>query len=157
MWQNILGIHSFPFNTRKTLGRPSENKCYFLKIGIKLFGSAGFKRVGRDTGNKQFILFGLSYVFFLLIYCSQNNKILQIFVNISKHIFMFVFLFVSGFAHIHGYPVGIIGNNGVLYSSCALKVSHSRNTSLDNQGVVGRWGWGKKIDYLFHISGINFF
>ncbi|XP_071788834.1 methylcrotonoyl-CoA carboxylase beta chain, mitochondrial-like [Asterias amurensis] len=31
---------------------------------------------------------------------------------------------ITGFAHIHGYPVGILGNNGVLYSSCALKASH---------------------------------
>ncbi|XP_072020021.1 methylcrotonoyl-CoA carboxylase beta chain, mitochondrial-like [Amphiura filiformis] len=31
---------------------------------------------------------------------------------------------ITGFAHIHGYPVGIIGNNGVLYSSCALKATH---------------------------------
>ncbi|XP_072173518.1 methylcrotonoyl-CoA carboxylase beta chain, mitochondrial-like [Diadema setosum] len=31
---------------------------------------------------------------------------------------------VTGFAHIHGYPVGILGNNGVLLSSCALKATH---------------------------------
>ncbi|XP_784403.4 methylcrotonoyl-CoA carboxylase beta chain, mitochondrial [Strongylocentrotus purpuratus] len=31
---------------------------------------------------------------------------------------------VTGFAHIHGYPVGILGNNGVLYSSSALKATH---------------------------------
>lgn len=31
---------------------------------------------------------------------------------------------VTGFAHIHGYPVGIIGNNGVLYSEAALKATH---------------------------------
>ncbi|XP_022084561.1 methylcrotonoyl-CoA carboxylase beta chain, mitochondrial-like [Acanthaster planci] len=31
---------------------------------------------------------------------------------------------ITGFAHIHGYPVGILGNNGVLYSSCALKAAH---------------------------------
>ena len=28
---------------------------------------------------------------------------------------------VCGFAHIHGYPVGILGNNGVLFSNSALK------------------------------------
>lgn len=31
---------------------------------------------------------------------------------------------VTGFAHIFGYPVGIIGNNGVLYSESALKATH---------------------------------
>jgi 3-methylcrotonyl-CoA carboxylase beta subunit len=31
---------------------------------------------------------------------------------------------VTGFAHIHGHPVGIVGNNGVLFSESALKGSH---------------------------------
>ncbi len=31
---------------------------------------------------------------------------------------------VCGFAHIHGYPVGILGNNGVLFSESALKGTH---------------------------------
>ena len=31
---------------------------------------------------------------------------------------------VCGFAHIHGIPVGIIGNNGILYSESALKATH---------------------------------
>jgi 3-methylcrotonyl-CoA carboxylase beta subunit len=31
---------------------------------------------------------------------------------------------VTGFARIHGYPVGILGNNGVLFSESALKGSH---------------------------------
>jgi 3-methylcrotonyl-CoA carboxylase beta subunit len=31
---------------------------------------------------------------------------------------------VTGFAHIHGYPVGIVANNGVLYSESALKAAH---------------------------------
>jgi len=31
---------------------------------------------------------------------------------------------VAGFAHIHGMPVGIIGNNGVLFSESALKGAH---------------------------------
>ena len=31
---------------------------------------------------------------------------------------------VTGFAHIHGIPVGIIANNGVLYSESALKGTH---------------------------------
>eukprot|EP00116_Pleurobrachia_bachei_P003998 sb/3464260/ len=31
---------------------------------------------------------------------------------------------VTGFAHIHGMPVGIVANNGILYSESALKGSH---------------------------------
>lgn len=31
---------------------------------------------------------------------------------------------VTGFAHIHGYPVGIVANNGVLFSESALKGAH---------------------------------
>lgn len=31
---------------------------------------------------------------------------------------------VTGFAHIHGFPVGIVGNNGVLFSESALKGAH---------------------------------
>jgi 3-methylcrotonyl-CoA carboxylase beta subunit len=31
---------------------------------------------------------------------------------------------VCGFAHIYGYPVGIVGNNGILFSESALKGAH---------------------------------
>ncbi|WDS36925.1 carboxyl transferase domain-containing protein [Pseudoxanthomonas sp.] len=31
---------------------------------------------------------------------------------------------VTGFAHIHGYPVGILANNGVLFSESAIKAAH---------------------------------
>ena len=31
---------------------------------------------------------------------------------------------VCGFAHVHGYPVGILGNNGILFSETALKAAH---------------------------------
>jgi 3-methylcrotonyl-CoA carboxylase beta subunit len=31
---------------------------------------------------------------------------------------------VAGFAHIHGIPIGILGNNGILYSESALKAAH---------------------------------
>lgn len=31
---------------------------------------------------------------------------------------------VTGFGHIHGFPVGILGNNGVLFSESALKATH---------------------------------
>ena len=35
-----------------------------------------------------------------------------------------LFVIPSGFAQIHGYPVGILGNNGVLFSESALKGTH---------------------------------
>jgi 3-methylcrotonyl-CoA carboxylase beta subunit len=31
---------------------------------------------------------------------------------------------ITGFAHIHGMPVGILGNNGILFSESALKAAH---------------------------------
>jgi 3-methylcrotonyl-CoA carboxylase beta subunit len=31
---------------------------------------------------------------------------------------------IAGFAHIHGIPVGILGNNGILFSESALKAAH---------------------------------
>ncbi len=31
---------------------------------------------------------------------------------------------VTGFAHIHGYPVGIVANSGILFSESALKATH---------------------------------
>ena len=31
---------------------------------------------------------------------------------------------VTGFAHLHGHPIGIIANNGVLFSESALKAAH---------------------------------
>jgi 3-methylcrotonyl-CoA carboxylase beta subunit len=31
---------------------------------------------------------------------------------------------VTGFAHIHGYPIGILANNGVLFSDSSLKAAH---------------------------------
>src|SRR5260370_28112618 len=34
---------------------------------------------------------------------------------------------VTGFARIFGYPVGIIANNGVLFSESALKATHFRS------------------------------
>jgi acetyl-CoA carboxylase carboxyltransferase component len=32
--------------------------------------------------------------------------------------------YLQGFAHIHGFPVGIIANNGILFSPSALKATH---------------------------------
>ncbi len=31
---------------------------------------------------------------------------------------------ICGFAHLYGYPVGIIANNGILFSESALKGTH---------------------------------
>lgn len=37
---------------------------------------------------------------------------------------MFGSTVVCGFARLYGYPLGIIGNNGVLFSESALKATH---------------------------------
>jgi 3-methylcrotonyl-CoA carboxylase beta subunit len=51
---------------------------------------------------------------------------------------------VTGFAHIHGMPVGILGNNGILFSESALKAAHfielccqRRISLLFLQNIVG--------------------
>ncbi|MDB5599599.1 MAG: methylcrotonoyl-CoA carboxylase, partial [Xanthobacteraceae bacterium] len=51
---------------------------------------------------------------------------------------------VTGFAHLHGMPVGIIGNNGILFSESALKAAHfielccmRRMPLLFMQNIVG--------------------
>ena len=31
---------------------------------------------------------------------------------------------ITGFAHVHGYPIGIVANNGILYSESSLKGAH---------------------------------
>jgi len=41
---------------------------------------------------------------------------------------------VTGFAHLHGFPVGIVANNGVLFSESALKATHF--IELCNQRAV---------------------
>src|SRR5438105_3937285 len=33
-------------------------------------------------------------------------------------------IFVCGYAHIHGFPIGILANNGILFSESALKGTH---------------------------------
>ena len=38
-------------------------------------------------------------------------------INVSKRCLI-------GFARLHGYPVGIIGNNGVLFAESAMKGTH---------------------------------
>ena len=51
---------------------------------------------------------------------------------------------VTGHAHINGYPVGILGNNGVLFSECALKATQfiqlcnqSRTPLIYLQNITG--------------------
>lgn len=38
--------------------------------------------------------------------------------------FQHFFTSPQGFAHIHGHPVGIVGNNGILFSQSSLKATH---------------------------------
>ena len=42
---------------------------------------------------------------------------------------------VTGFAHIDGYPVGIVANNGILFSESALKGAHFIELCLPAQGT----------------------
>ncbi len=51
---------------------------------------------------------------------------------------------VTGFAHIHGHPVGIIANNGILFSESALKGAHFIEL-CDRRGVP--------LVFLQNISG----
>ncbi len=51
---------------------------------------------------------------------------------------------VTGFAHIHGHPVGIIANNGILFSESALKGAHFIEL-CDQRGVP--------LVFLQNISG----
>ena len=51
---------------------------------------------------------------------------------------------VCGFAHIHGYPVGIIANNGILFSESALKGTHFIQL-CDQRGIP--------LIFLQNISG----
>lgn len=48
---------------------------------------------------------------------------LQVFLFLMLTSQLFITLF-QGFAHIHGYPVGIVANNGILFSPSALKATH---------------------------------
>jgi len=58
---------------------------------------------------------------------------------------------ITGFAHLFGYPVGIIANNGILFSESALKGAHfielccqRRVPLLFLQGIEGRFHRGKR-------------
>ena len=51
---------------------------------------------------------------------------------------------VTGFAHIHGHPVGIIANNGILFSESALKGAHFIEL-CDQRGIP--------LVFLQNISG----
>ncbi|WP_437582210.1 carboxyl transferase domain-containing protein [Paramicrobacterium sp. CJ85] len=51
---------------------------------------------------------------------------------------------VTGFAHIHGHPVGIVANNGILFSESALKAAHFIEL-CDQRGVP--------LLFLQNISG----
>ena len=51
---------------------------------------------------------------------------------------------VTGFAHIHGHPVGIVANNGILFSESALKGAHFVEL-CDQRGIP--------LVFLQNISG----
>ncbi|MEO7068722.1 MAG: carboxyl transferase domain-containing protein [Rhodanobacter sp.] len=60
---------------------------------------------------------------------------------------------VTGFAHIHGYPVGIVANNGILFAESALKGTHfielcnQRNVPLVFLQNITGFMVGKKYEH----------
>ncbi len=54
---------------------------------------------------------------------------------------------VTGFARIHGFPVGIVGNNGILFSESALKGAHF--IQLCSQRKI-------PLVFLQNITGIDY-
>ena len=60
---------------------------------------------------------------------------------------------VTGFAHIHGYPVGIVANNGILFAESALKGAHfielcnQRNVPLVFLQNITGFMVGKKYEH----------
>lgn len=65
---------------------------------------------------------------------------------------------LSGFSRIHGYPVGIIGNNGVLHSESALKATHFIELCCQRgiplvflQNITGTRVW-IKASYCLHFQ-----
>jgi 3-methylcrotonyl-CoA carboxylase beta subunit len=53
---------------------------------------------------------------------------------------------VTGFAHLHGIPVGILANNGVLFSDSALKATHFIELASQR---------GVPLLFLQNISGLH--
>ena len=69
--------------------------------------------------------------------------------------------FFTGFARIHGYPVGIIGNNGVLFSESALKGTHFIQLCCQRkipliflQNITGQYTKQKKFDCV-HVCAFK--
>ena len=74
---------------------------------------------------------------------------------------------VTGFAHIHGIPVGIIANNGILFSESSLKGSHfiqlccqRKIPLLFFQNITGFMVGKVSLNYVFQCLSkikLNFF
>lgn len=58
---------------------------------------------------------------------------------------------VTGFAKIHGHSVGIIGNNGILFSECALKGAHFIQVQASNRQLCTKRGI--PLVFLQNITG----
>jgi hypothetical protein len=56
-------------------------------------------------------------------------------------------MLVTGFAKIYGYPIGIIANNGILFSQSALKGTHFIELCAQR---------GIPLLFLQNITGISF-
>ena len=59
---------------------------------------------------------------------------------------------VAGFARLWGYPVGILANNGVLFSESARKVSYrAAGDDIDNTALHTLASQIKTIEYIYNM------
>ena len=67
--------------------------------------------------------------------------------------------FIQGFAHIHGYQVGIVANNGILFSPSALKATHfiqlCSQRHIPLLFLVNVTGPSAPVVYILHVTDIS--
>ncbi len=93
------------FNRRKTLPVATREPCEPLYASEELYGI-----VPKDTRRP----FDIREVIARIV---DGSRFEEFKARYGKTL-------VTGFAHIHGYPVGIVANNGILFSESALKGAH---------------------------------
>jgi acetyl-CoA carboxylase carboxyltransferase component len=49
----------------------------------------------------------------------RSSPYVEVFVHDTSSL-----IYAQGFAHVHGFEVGIVANNGILFSPSALKATH---------------------------------
>ena len=58
------------------------------------------------------------------LFKKQKKKHLSVYLSFDEFKKLYGTTLVCGFARVHGYPVGILANNGILFSESALKGAH---------------------------------